>query len=235
MAQILITFENILNSDALLESKEVQALCNHQFGGCELSVGETDQAEELHDWLNDELHKAINGDYDQIYRMKAPFAEIKGENESDEYSGPVYVHLFEPDAAIDDGFLLFTCNWQGSIFSNNLYVIGVIADEDDIQRVMGSKVKGKLIVTKKAAPAKEEAQSKDPAKMTTQEVVNFYKDLIKKADAVRNFSQWEAVEDKERAFWNSLDDKTKQLKTVINAKEEYDNKSFVMSIVLANK
>jgi hypothetical protein len=140
MAQTLIIFEDILKRDALLESKEIQALCNHQFGGCNLSIGEADPAEALHDWLNDELHKAINGDYDQIYRMKAPFAEIKGENASGEYSDPVYVHLFEPDVATDDGILLFTCNWQGSIFSNNLYVIGVIADEDDIQRILGDIV-----------------------------------------------------------------------------------------------
>ena len=141
MAQKLIIFENILNGDALLESKEIKALCNHQFGECDLTVGETDVAEELHDWLDKEMHKAVNGNYDQIYRMKASFGDIQGEDESGEYSGPVYVHLFEPDAAIDDGFLVFTCNWKGSIFSNNLYVIGVIADEDDIDRIISSKIK----------------------------------------------------------------------------------------------
>ena len=73
--------------------------------------------------------------------MKASFGDIQGEDESGEYSGPVYVHLFEPDAAIDGGFLVFTCNWKGSIFSNNLYVIGVIADEDDIDRIISSKIK----------------------------------------------------------------------------------------------
>ena len=235
MAQVLIIFESILNGEALLESKEIQALCNHQFGGCDLSVGETDQAEELHDWLNDELHKAINGNYGQVYRMKAPFADIKGGNESGEYSGPVYVHLFEPDAATDDGILLFTCNWQGSIFSNNLYVIGVIADEDDIERILGDKVNGKLIVSKKECAAKEEAPSKDPEKMTTQEVIKYFNELTKEADRVRSFSQLEALDDKKRDFWNSLDDKTKQLKTVIAAKKKYDDKSFVMSIVLANR
>ncbi len=141
MAQKLIIFENILNGDALLESKEIKALCNHQFGECDLTVGETDVAEELHDWLDKEMHKAVNGNYDQIYRMKASFGDIQGEDESGEYSGPVYVHLFEPDAAIDGGFLVFTCNWKGSIFSNNLYVIGVIADEDDIDRIISSKIK----------------------------------------------------------------------------------------------
>ena len=57
MAQKLIIFENILNGDALLESKEIQALCNHQLGGSKLSLGETDKMEEFHDWLNDELQR----------------------------------------------------------------------------------------------------------------------------------------------------------------------------------
>ena len=69
MAQVLIIFESILNGEALLESKEIQALCNHQFGGCDLSVGETDQAEGLHDWLNDELHKAINGNESSLFKL----------------------------------------------------------------------------------------------------------------------------------------------------------------------
>ena len=90
MAQKLIIFENILNGDALLESKEIKALCNNQFGECDLTVGEIDVAEELHDWLDKEMHKAVNGNYDQIYKMKAPFADIQGEDESGEYSGPVY-------------------------------------------------------------------------------------------------------------------------------------------------
>lgn len=143
MAQKLITFEGVLNGDALLESKEIKALCNHQFGECDLSLGETDQAEELHDWLDKEMHKAISGGYGQIYKMKVPFEDIQGEDESGEYSGPVYVHLFEPDAAIDDGILLFTCNWQGKLFGikNNLYVIGVIGDEGDIERIISSKIK----------------------------------------------------------------------------------------------
>lgn len=235
MAQALIIFENILNSGALLESKEIQALCNHQFGGCDLSVGEIDQAENLHDWLNDELHKAINGGYCQVYRMKAPFADIQGEDESGEYSAPVSVFLFEPDAATDDGILLLTCNWKGSLFSNDHYVCGVIADEDDLERILGDKVKGKLIVAKIESPTKEEVPSMEPAKMTTQEVIKYLNELTKEADKVRSFSQLEALDDKKRDFWNGLDDKTKQLKTVIAAKKKYDDKSFVMSIVLANR
>lgn len=103
------------------------------------------------------MHKAVNGDYDQIYKMKTPFADIKGEDKSGEYSGPVYVHLFEPDAAIDDGFLVFTCNWKGSIFSNNLYVIGVIADEDDIERILGTELNGKLVSVSSSKSIKDEA------------------------------------------------------------------------------
>lgn len=233
MAQVLIIFESILNGEALLESKEIQALCNHQFGGCDLSVGETDQAEGLHDWLNDELHKAINGNYGQVYRMKVPYSNLEGDNGTGEYSGPVCVHLFEPDAAVDDGILLLTCNWKGSIFSNDHYVCGVVADEDDLARML-DKVDGNLIVSKEESSVKEEPAF-DPRKLTTKEVIKYLNDLTKKADEVRSFSQLEELDDKEREFWDSLDDKTKQMKTVIAAKQKYDNKSFVMSIVLANR
>ena len=71
--------------------------------------------------------------------------------------------------------------------------------------------------------------------MTTKEVIKYLNDLTKKADEVRSFSQLEELDDKKREFWDSLDDKTKQMKTVIAAKQKYDNKSFVMSIVLANR
>ena len=43
------------------------------------------------------------------------------------------------------------------------------------------------------------------------------------------------LDDEKREFWNNLDDKTKQLKTIVAAKKKYDDKSFVMSIVLANR
>ena len=233
MAQAIILFENILNVDALIENKEIQALSNHQFGGCDLSAGETDKTEEFHDWLNDELQKAISGSYCQVYRMKAPFSDIKGEEESGEYSAPVSVFLFEPDAAIDDGILLITCNWKGSLFSNDHYVCGVVADEGDLERML-DKVDGNLMVSREEKSVKKEP-TLDPKKMTTDEVIKYLNDLTKKADGVRSFSQLEVLDDKEREFWNSLDDKTKQLKTVIAAKKKYDDKSFVMSMVIANR
>lgn len=234
MAQKIILFENILNGGALLESKEIQALSNHQLGGSNLSLGETDKAEAFQEWLGDELHKALNGGYGQIYRMKAPFGDLQGENESGEYSAPVYVHLFEPDAAVDDGILLLTCNWKGSIFSNDHYVCGVVANSDDLVRMLDIKVGGKLIGAEEEAPAKKE-ESIDPKKMTTKEVLQHFKELTKKADEVRSFDELEAVDDEERDFWNGLDEKTQQLKTVIAAKEKYFNKSVIMSFVLANR
>lgn len=234
MAQRIIVFENILNGDALLANNEIKALCNHQFGGCKLALGETDKAEEFQGWLGDELQKAICGSYCQIYRMKAPFADIKGSEGSGEYSAPVSVFLFEPDAAIDDGILLLTCNWKGNVFSNDHYVCGVVADEGDLDRILDSKVDGKLIGAGAEAAAPEEAASV-PANMTTKEIIAYINDLTKKADKVESFDELEAIDDAERAFWNSLDDKAKQLKTVIAAKKKYDNKSFVMSIVLANR
>lgn len=140
MAQKIILFENILNGNALLESKEIKALCNHQFGECDLSLGETDKAEELKEWVDRELHKSINGGYGQVYIMKAPFENLQGENESGEYSAPVNVYLFEPDAAVDDGILVLSCKWSNGMFSNNLYVAGVIADEDDLKRIIITKI-----------------------------------------------------------------------------------------------
>ena len=234
MAQKLIIFENILNGDALLESKEIKALCNHQLGGSKLSLGETDKIEEFHDWLNDELQKAISSEYCQVYGMKAPFADIKGTDESGEYSAPVRVFLFEPDAATDDGILLLTCYWKGSIFSNDHYVCGVVANEDDLVRMLDGKVGGKLIGADDAT-AEAPKETPDSSKMTTKEIVQYFNDLTKKADNARSFDELEELDDEKREFWNNLDDKTKQLKTIVAAKKKYDDKSFVMSIVLANR
>ena len=99
---------------------------------------------------------------------------------------------------------------------------------------MLDKVDGNLIVSKEESSVKEEP-ALDPRKLTTKEVIKYLNDLTKKADEVRSFSQLEELDDKKREFWDSLDDKTKQMKTVIAAKQKYDNKSFVMSIVLANR
>ena len=234
MSQKLLLFEGVLSGDALLKSKEIQALCNHQLGGSKLSLGETDKVEEFHDWLNDELHKAINGGYCQVYMMKAPFADVKGTNESGEYSAPVNVFLFEPDAATDNGILLLTCNWKGSIFSNDHYVCGVVADEDDLVRILDGEIGGKLIGATEEETTPQET-TPVAANMTTKEIVQYYVDMTKKADKVRSFDELETLDDEEREFWNNLDDKSKQLKTIAAAKKEYDNKSFVMSIVLANR
>lgn len=234
MAQKLIIFENILNGNVLLESKEIRALCNYQFDGCKLSLAETDKMEEFHDWLNDELQKAISSEYCQVYGMKEPFADIKGTNESGEYSAPVRVFLFEPDAATDDGILLLTCYWKGSIFSNDHYVCGVVANEDDLVRMLGGKIGGKLIGVDEDT-AETPKETPDSSKMTTKEIVQYFNEMTKKADKVRSFDELEALDDEKRDFWDNLDDKTKQLKTVIEAKKKYDSKSFVMSIVLANR
>lgn len=234
MAQVLIIFESILNGEALLKSKEIQALCNHQLGGSKLSLGETDKMEEFHDWLNDELQKAISSEYCQVYGMKAPFADIKGTNESGEYSAPVRVFLFEPDAATDDGVLLLTCYWKGSIFSNDHYVCGVVANDDDLVRMLDGKVGGKLIGADEDT-AETPKETHNSSKMTTKEIVQYFNEMTKKADKVRSFDELEALDDEIREFWDNLDDKTKQLKTVNDAKKKYDSKSFVMSIVLANR
>ena len=179
MAQKLIIFENILNGNVLLESKEIRALCNYQFDGCKLSLAETDKMEEFHDWLNDELQKAISSEYCQVYGMKEPFADIKGTNESGEYSAPVRVFLFEPDAATDDGILLLTCYWKGSIFSNDHYVCGVVANEDDLVRMLGGKIGGKLIGVDEDT-AETPKETPDSSKMTTKEIVQYFNEMMKK-------------------------------------------------------
>ena len=65
--------------------------------------------------------------------------------------------------------------------------------------------------------------------------MQYFNDLTKKADNARSFDELEELDDEKREFWNNLDDKTKQLKTIVAAKKKYDDKSFVMSIVLANR
>jgi len=180
MAQKIILFENILNGDSILNSKEITALSNHQFGESNLSLGETNKPEDFHDWLNNELQKAISGGYCQIYKMKAPFADIKGEDESGEYSAPVNVFLFEPDAAIDDGILLLTCNWKGGLIRNDHYVCGVVADEGDIERILESEVDGKLVSVSTSKRIKDEAKCQELFDELFQEVDKYYQAFVKR-------------------------------------------------------
>lgn len=140
MEQKMIVFENILKGDSLVENKEIKALCNYVFGECNLALGTSNRSEKLQEWLSDETYKAIGGEYVMGYPVKEPLSAMKNANASEEYVGPVTAFMFEPDAAVDDNIIVITCKWKGEIFTNNLYVIGVIANADDIERIIKTKL-----------------------------------------------------------------------------------------------
>ena len=53
-----------------------------------------------------------------------------------EYSGALSVISFKPKEPVEKDFLAITCKWQDGQFRNDSYVLGVIADTDDLYSVI---------------------------------------------------------------------------------------------------
>ncbi len=70
-----------------------------------------------------------------IYPVKADFGDLTLDSFRDQFSGPLYVQIFTPDIA-DYDMLTFTCCWNDGIFRNDYYVVGVIADTDDLGKII---------------------------------------------------------------------------------------------------
>ena len=70
-----------------------------------------------------------------IYPVKADFGDLTLDSFSDQFSGPLYVQIFTPDIA-DYYMLTFTCCWNDGVFKNDYYVVGVIADTEDLGKII---------------------------------------------------------------------------------------------------
>ena len=133
--QSLILFDGILNGEHLLSSPEVQKLLIYFYGQPRISVVETNYPEELHDWLRDAVYSAdVNGQA-MVYPVKASFEELAVQGHSAEYTGPLYIQIIRPNL-MDNDLLVLTCRWANNLFHNDTYIIGLIADSDDLVTIV---------------------------------------------------------------------------------------------------
>ena len=129
--QSLILFDGIVNGEAFLSLPEIQKLLIYFYGQPRISIVETNYPKELHDWLRDALYKADVKGLAMVYPVKASFEEMAIPGHSEEYSGPLYIQIIHPDQMEND-LLVLTCRWTDNLFHNDSYIIGLIADSDDL-------------------------------------------------------------------------------------------------------
>ena len=129
--QCLILFDGIVNGESFLSSPEIQKLLIYFYGQPRISIVETNYPKELHDWLRDALYKADVKGLAMVYPVKASFEEMAIPGHSEEYSGPLYIQIIHPDQMEND-LLVLTCRWTDNLFHNDSYIIGLIADSDDL-------------------------------------------------------------------------------------------------------
>ena len=137
--QSLIAFEHILDGDKLMASQEVMKLLRYFYGQARPSVVRTNYADDLQAWINHELYMAYVNKDTMVYPLKASFEEMRTNEpiaRNGECSGPLSIVSFKPDAPVERDFLAITCNWHDELFCNDHYVLGVIADTDDLYNII---------------------------------------------------------------------------------------------------
>lgn len=134
--QALILFNDVLDGERLLQSQEIKKLVVYFYDNYELSVVQVENPERLHDVLREEQYRADAQNGAMIYPVKARFADLALETNSDEFSGPLYVEVFTPPGAIFD-VLTITCHWSDGLFRNDYFVTGAIVDTEDLRAILG--------------------------------------------------------------------------------------------------
>ena len=138
--QSLILFDGVLNGEHLLSSPEIQKLLIYFYGQPRISIVETNYPEELHDWLRDALYSADVSGQAMVYPVKASFEEMAVQGHSAEYAGPLYIQIIRPDPTEND-LLVLTCRWANNLFHNDTYIIGLIADSDDLITIVDEYIR----------------------------------------------------------------------------------------------
>ena len=133
--QSLVLFDGVLSGEKLIHLSEIETLVNHFYGGLALTLAETENAEQLHDWAREEQYKADAQEHAMIYHMKTKFEDLTLDTYSDQFSGPLYIQVFHPAETIYD-VLTITCHWYDGLFRNDYYVIGVIANTADLETII---------------------------------------------------------------------------------------------------
>ena len=127
---VVVLFDKVLDLGKVVHSSELDTFTNHFYGQSISATLGTEHDEELHNWLRDELYKSNVRGLSIVYPIKAPFEDLAHDTHSDDYSGPLYLFLFDTDEIKD--LLVITCHWYDGLFRNDYYVVGVIASEDRI-------------------------------------------------------------------------------------------------------
>ena len=141
--QSLILLGEVLDGNKLLQSPEIEVLVRHFYGGLALTLAETENAEQLHDWAREEQYKADAQEIAMIYHMKTRFEDLALDTYSDQFSGPLNIQVFHPAETVYD-VLTITCHWYDGLFRNDYYVIGVIANTADLDVIIQDGIKKNL-------------------------------------------------------------------------------------------
>ena len=129
--QSLVLFDNVLDGERLLSLPEIQKLLIYFFVQPSISLLYFNYLFDFHDFLIDVVYKADVKGLAMVYPVKASFEEMAIPGHSEEYSGPLYIQIIHPDQMEND-LLVLTCRWTDNLFHNDSYIIGLIADSDDL-------------------------------------------------------------------------------------------------------
>lgn len=132
---VLVLFNDVLEAEKVQQSPEIEKLAKCFYGKPIASVFSPESADQLHDKFRDEQYKADVQGRAMIYPVKADFGDLTQDSFSDQFSGPLYVQIFTPDVT-DYDVLTFTCCWNDGVFRNDYYVVGVIADTEDLGKII---------------------------------------------------------------------------------------------------
>ena len=137
--QSIITFENILDGDKLMASPEIQKMLRYFYGQARPSVVRTKYTDDLQFWINRELCMADMKGTMMTYPLTATYEEMRRDENivhPGEYSGSLSVISFKPKTPVEKDFLAITCEWQDGLFRNDNFVLGIIADTDDLYNII---------------------------------------------------------------------------------------------------
>ena len=131
----LVLFGDVLDPDKVILSPEIGKLAEYFFGTSTLSVVQVEDPEKLHDWFREEQYKLGVQGRTMIYPMKAKFDDWTLETHSDEFSGPLYIHVLFSEAS-SLNILTITCQWYDGLFRNDYFVVGAIVSADDLTKII---------------------------------------------------------------------------------------------------
>lgn len=137
--QSIVLLEHVLDGERILTSPEINKLLRYFYGQAKPSVVRTNYTDDLQFWAIHELYEADGNEENVIYPFKASLEEMRTDKpiiHNGEYSGPLNIVSFKPDENVEKDFLAITCKWRDELFCNNHYILGVIADTDDLYNII---------------------------------------------------------------------------------------------------